>query len=1538
MWPVNSVFFARRQLIGMTFPTPNPYTTTPPNTSPVFYTSTTAKPNVMSGNYILTAPQYAIPGFNFSLGFESFMDSPITLEASIFQVVQETGPGFSRNVRKDVVKVTDTFYKGQPGMINLPVPGYLTYSGSVYWSVKCLAGQCNDAFRYLVYEPTSDRVSFLGTVNSLPVQRDITTIFVQTDKAIYKPGQMVHYRVFAVYPDLKLYSGNFWIEVNDPNGNKIQHMTDVPSVQGVVEGSLGLADQPVFGDWVISVRIETATASDSYSKPFTVNEYQLPRFEVIVDVPSYALITDTDIHGTVKATYTFGQPVKGLVELHVSPNQGPDFCGKEPQHMELSFDIDGEAKFSVPKTDISQVASVYQGSQIKVKAIVKEALTDVRLEGSAVIVFQSTPYKVKILDNTPNVFKPGLPYSIFAKVSMQDDTPVGGDNNTLTMVTTAHYSIPSDNSFLYGTSSFTGTYPLPIQNVSVPPNGVIKIDLDIPANATSLDVTVDFRGITDHRQISKMFSISSNYLQLSLLGQGLKSRDTARLQAKATEPMGKLWYQVLSRGMVCESKIVDTQGQHEMTFDIALTPMMSPTAHVMAYYVRRDGEIIPDSIAFNVDGIFSNEVTISMSTNKSEPHTDIDVYLKADPESVVHLLAVDQSVLLIKSGNDVSPAEVAAAVGTYDRGDKPSDSNFALSLSRINIMGTLQGAGVNVYSDIDLSRSSLPYQGPNNKDLSIYGPEVLHHVTFYYGQPSTDSAFGGIGTGGGAFFPNQQQARGYGGYGGGYEQALHGLSGAMPPGGMGESAKDGQQPLKEVERVRNLFPETWLWLNTTVGANGSAVVHTTVPDTITSWVATAFATNLRTGLGVSPSAFKLTVFRSFFVSLTLPTSVIRGEHVVVQASIFNYLPSDVSVLVTLPGSNDYNSIVIGADGSETTANGDQERTVMVKSNGQVAVYFPIIPTQVGAVDIEVSARSTLSADAVRRQLIVEAEGVPSEFSIPVFVNLDASGTQTFSQTFPVTLPSDVVDGSTRSRIKVTGDLLGPSVDGLENLLSMPTGCGEQNMIRLAPDLYIANYLTSTGQMTPAMQQKIKYLLETGYQRQLTYQRADGAFSSFGNKDETGSTWLTAFVLRVFHEARPYVFVDSGVLQRSLSWIIQRQNTDGSFNEFGTIFDPEMRQFQDHSAGLTSFVLLALLENKDVPSTNATIESLRNVTSKALAFLETKYQDLTDDLSLALTSLALAKAKSPAADQAFTMLSAHAITEHGMTYWKSNTNATNKIDPYIRWRPTHVRARPIDIQITSYALLVYAARGMFHEGMGVLHWLTRQRNPYGGFSSTQDTIVGLQAMTQFVQQAVPSGFDLHMDVKAGVSNPHFDISPANSLVLQAKDLSFVPSEVTFNASGKGVAVAELDVFFHVETDVTEPAFDVSTVLLDDYLNSFKVMICTRWLLAGDSGMVVQEVGIPSGFAPDMSSVGNVAGIKRVEQKGRFLDVYFEKISKNSVCYTVMFDRQSMVAHSQMSYVVTQDYYEPTNRATVSYQSLSLRDSTVCSVCPKCCGRS
>lgn len=44
-----------------------------------------------------------------------------------------------------------------------------------------------------------------------------------------------------------------------------------------------------------------------------------------------------------------------------------------------------------------------------------------------------------------------------------------------------------------------------------------------------------------------------------------------------------------------------------------------------------------------------------------------------------------------------------------------------------------------------------------------------------------------------------------------------------------------------------------------------------------------------------------------------------------------------------------------------------------------------------------------------------------------------------------------------------GDILGPSISGLDSLIQMPHGCGEQNMINFAPNIYVLQYLSATGQ-------------------------------------------------------------------------------------------------------------------------------------------------------------------------------------------------------------------------------------------------------------------------------------------------------------------------------------------------------------------------------------------------------------------------------------------------------------------------------------------
>lgn len=76
-------------------------------------------------------------------------------------------------------------------------------------------------------------------------------------------------------------------------------------------------------------------------------------------------------------------------------------------------------------------------------------------------------------------------------------------------------------------------------------------------------------------------------------------------------------------------------------------------------------------------------------------------------------------------------------------------------------------------------------------------------------------------------------------------------------------------------------------------------INEKAPDTITSWYLTGFATNNNYGLGITEDKTIFKVFKKFFVSLNLPYSVKRGEAVLIQIVVFNYLSQSVTAKVTL---------------------------------------------------------------------------------------------------------------------------------------------------------------------------------------------------------------------------------------------------------------------------------------------------------------------------------------------------------------------------------------------------------------------------------------------------------------------------------------------------------------------------------------------------------------------------------------------------------------------------------------------------------------
>ncbi|KAH9489554.1 hypothetical protein Btru_038420 [Bulinus truncatus] len=79
---------------------------------------------------------------------------------------------------------------------------------------------------------------------------------------------------------------------------------------------------------------------------------------------------------------------------------------------------------------------------------------------------------------------------------------------------------------------------------------------------------------------------------------------------------------------------------------------------------------------------------------------------------------------------------------------------------------------------------------------------------------------------------------------------------------------------------------------------------------------------------------------------------------------------------------------------------------------------------------------------------------------------------------------------------------------------------------------------------------------------------------------------------------------------------------------------------------------------------------------------------------------------------------------------------------------------------------------------------------------------------------------------------------------------------------------------------------------------------------------------------------MSGIKDVKKLGDVVVVYFEKINRPSICYSIAMTREAKVARSQKNFIRTYEYHEPSNQATVFYQPKSIRDATIKDICSEC----
>ncbi|XP_054475011.1 CD109 antigen [Anoplopoma fimbria] len=1285
--------------------------------------------------------------------------------------------------------------------------------------------------------------------------------FIQTDKMNYRPGQKVKIRAVSILPDGKPFTRPVDITIRDPRGNLLRQWPSLDSVLGVVSKEYQLSESPPLGEWTIVATVGRVSSE----KRIIVAYYKLPKFEVVIEAPDVIHREDT-LWFSVKAKYMYGMPVQGYMNITFLHNlHGMEEAYDEHKEIDGSTDV----MFELPNYDYYMMSkralemAFYDGylddESLTIVVHVTDHLSGLTYTNTAKVSVAKFRYTISF-DGYPKILKPTLDFAAMLKISTYNDKPLSPEDQRMTV----HVSVMQQKQSPWNWEMYMKENEMrPFQsNMTVPlgvtppkPEAMMPEEMEFPIPADGrIPLNIKLMDETETLTIDAYFEESHATLQLY---RSYRSPNNYYLQIqKPSSPpeVGSPFLLHVERNL----------------------PMIE-----IHYVVKSRGQVV--SAGRSMGGVLPLVPEVSWAPLACiivycvDPHGEIinDVMQLPITQTLQNKVSLSWSDAMRKPAEKVTlkvkVADPASLVGILVVDKATNWKGSYNDITKATVEKEMKDYGVSTgdaYSD--MMTMGDPYSVFKKCDLVALTDASLHEM-----KSPLMPTFPGEGIN----YLTQTDS---------------------------SHVEQHQEP-----RERWNFPETWIWMDICSDSD-STEITLTVPDSITTWTATAFVISENLGLGIIEKPVELKVFQDFFLSLNLPAYIIRGEELLLEIILYNYLPQALEVSVIVVESETFEFILSDNEGPSMPG----VVQVPVGSNRGASVLIPIRPLIIGEIDILVKAMSYAGMDMVRRTVLVKAEGLQQSFSASLLFELSLPQSS-LSRDVGFSFPADVVEGSERASVMAVGDILGPSISGLDSLIQMPHGCGEQNMINFAPNIYVLQYLSAVGQADQETTETATDFMMKGYEQELTFQRSDGSFSAFGESDSSGSTWLTAFVLRCFLQARPFVGIDAVVLQRAAAWLAAQQGADGRLDEHGRVIHTELKGGLDGIVSLTAYGLIALLEDGDIRA------QFGSQVSSALMFLETRLAlGVSSNYSLALLSYALALSGSSSANQALDELIGRAEMRDGVPVWSFPDGGLSS-----SWQP-----RSADIEMASYVLLAQHQLGHITEGLGLMKWLSQQRNHRGGFGSTQDTVVALQALSQFAA-LTPQIVDLKVTVNAGASTAvaSFYIDQDNHLLHQSQQIDPDELNLQVSAEGRGLALFQLNVFYNIRNE--EPmrrrrhaddheAFHLNVQLFDKEMNSAHLYICSSLsgaLGLNATGMVIMEVGLLSGFSllPDGVPTDDV--VKRVETEPGKVILYLDSVTTEEMCLLIPLVLEFKVGKVQQANVVIYDYYEPRRRTVRTYES-------------------
>uniref|UniRef100_A0A8C0XV30 Alpha-2-macroglobulin n=1 Tax=Castor canadensis TaxID=51338 RepID=A0A8C0XV30_CASCN len=1272
--------------------------------------------------------------------------------------------------------------------------------------------------------------------STVMIQKKQSLIFVQTDKPIYKPGQIVKFRIVSV--DESFHPLN---EL-DPKGNRIAQWQSLKLESGLKQLSFPLSSEPLQGTYLVVVRTE----SGEKNHQFTVEEFVLPKFEVQVTMPKTITILEEVMNVSV--------------------------CG-----------LQGCFSQQV-KTKSFQLKRQEYEMRLKAEAKIQEEGTDVEETGRASTEITRTITKLSFVKVDSN-FRHGIPFS--GQVRLQDGK-----------------GVPMPNQLIFITAN-EADYQ---SNATTDEHGLVQFSINTTKiTGNSLTVRVNhspcysgYRWLTEENEeaqhtASAVFSPSKSFLHVEPMPGKLPCGQTQIIQAHyilngwVLQEQKELvfYYLIMAKGNIVRTGthvLPVEQGDLKGHFSVSL-PVdsdLAPIARLLIFAILPDGEMFGDSAKYDIENCLDNKVSkfeLQPSTKSPASHSQLQV--SASPHSLCALRVVDQSVLLMKPEAELSASSVYELLPIKDLSDFPG----GLSLEEENEECVDHH---NVYIN-----GILYYPVSNTNEKDMYMPSLFPYLVLIM-----------------LFIICI------------FVECMQVVT---------------TEPFIRVYFLGKIYSHAYLLSFTSPSSSSSGVTElgVTVPDTITEWKAGAFCLSNDTGLGFSPTV-SFRAFQPFFVELTMPYSVIRGEAFTLKATVLNYLPECIRVSVQLEASPAFLSVPVESE----------QGSHCICGNGRHTLSWAVTPKTLGNVNFTVSAEALKSQepcgtevavvpehgkkDTIIKPLLVEPEGLEKEVTSNSLLCL--SGAEVSEQLL-LKLPPNVVEESARASISVLGDILASAMQNTQNLLKMPYGCGEQNMVLFAPNIYVLDYLNETQQLTNEIKSKAIGYLNTGYQRQLNYKHHDGSYSTFGEKHgrSQGNTWLTAFVLKTFAQARRYIYIDEEHITQALLWLSQKQKDNGCFRSSGSLLNNAIKGGVEDEVTLSAYITIALLE---IP-----LSVTHPVVRNALFCLESAWKSAKEGAhgSHVYTKALLAYAFSLAGNQdkrkeIMKSLDEEAVKEGNSVHWTRPQKP--RVPVGLLFQP---QASSAEVEMTAYVLLAYLTTqpAPTSEDLtfsaNIVRWITKQQNSHGGFSSTQDTVVALHALSKYgAATFTRTGKAVQVTIQSsGTFSKEFQVNNNNRLLLQRVSLERVPGEYSIKATGEGCVYLQTSLKYNILPKKEEFPFALEVQTLPQTCDghkartSFQISLNISYIGSRSaSNMAIADVKMVSGFIPLKPTVKMLEGsdhVSRTEVSNNHVLIYLNKVSNQilSLSFTVLQDIP--VRDLKPAIVKVYDYYETDEFAIAEYSA-------------------